>query len=252
MESMRQLRRYVDTDVINVRILQQKIDKVDTDKEALINHHHAYGEKSKTNVDDDTMRAYINPKVDAAVDLLDEAEVRKDDINEAKQSAEETRNSTAAREHELTSARLSVTSNTEIISTALTKLGMHADTEEPTEADANFAESSIKDVQSREEELIESWHKMRTLLTDEIVEESTKEKKFHETIYEACLKGHQLISKVRLTTNVDDDASSTTTTVSVKNHATLEKMKPPKFSGNIRDFARFKSDYEAIVTPSYK
>ena len=31
----------------------------------------------------------------------------------------------------------------------------------------------------------------------------------------------------------------------------MEKMQPPKFTGNVRDFARFKSEYDAIVKPSY-
>ena len=31
----------------------------------------------------------------------------------------------------------------------------------------------------------------------------------------------------------------------------LQKMKPPTFSGKIREFARFKANFQSIVIPSY-
>ena len=35
-------------------------------------------------------------------------------------------------------------------------------------------------------------------------------------------------------------------------HTKLQRMPPPKFSGDIRDFARFRSDFEKIVEPEYR
>ena len=80
--SIRQLRRYLDSAVVKPRILQQRIDKVSVDQEELINAHHAYGEKAETNLLSEPMEAYLNPKVGAAVDILDEAELKIDELAE--------------------------------------------------------------------------------------------------------------------------------------------------------------------------
>ena len=64
--SVRQLPRYIDTGNldggnINLRILQQKMQKVSVAKDELIEAHHVYGEKSDTPISYQTMREFIEP-----------------------------------------------------------------------------------------------------------------------------------------------------------------------------------------------
>jgi hypothetical protein len=136
----------------------------------------------------------------------------------------------------------------------LTTLETHVAKDEPTTEDANYVESMMKDVRSREEDLVEAWNKLRVLsvVPEEVTEASNAEQVLRDRVYQACASGYLLISKVRAVTEEDDNSSTTTTNTNTNtSRTTLEKMKPPKFSGKIRDFARFKSDYESIVTPSY-
>ena len=73
--SMRQLRRYIDANTPRVeRALRDKMHRVRDDQDVLTAAHHEYGAKAKVSVEEETMRAYINPNIDAAVDPLDLAE----------------------------------------------------------------------------------------------------------------------------------------------------------------------------------
>ena len=84
-DSMRQLRRYLDGEDQIERILVQKSDKVDVDREELIAKHHIYAEKAGINLDDEEMRTYIEEKIDAAVDIVDEAIVLIEQLSKNKQ-----------------------------------------------------------------------------------------------------------------------------------------------------------------------
>ena len=89
--SIRQLQRYLDGEKKNVRLLQQKIDKVDVDKEALITSHHAYCVKANIEVSDLMAREYVNEKIDAAVDIIDLAEEEINELNDNRTTQEEAR-----------------------------------------------------------------------------------------------------------------------------------------------------------------
>ena len=73
-DSVRQLRRYLDNDNCTERLLTQKLDKVDLDREELIAKHHEYVEKTDdVNLDDQEMTEFLTPKIDEAIDIVDEA-----------------------------------------------------------------------------------------------------------------------------------------------------------------------------------
>ena len=79
-DSIRQMRRYLDGDSFLERILIQKCEKIDKDREELINNHHLYIKKAGLNLDDDEARTYIESKIDAAVDIVDEAYAKIEDL----------------------------------------------------------------------------------------------------------------------------------------------------------------------------
>ena len=65
-------------------------------------------------------------------------------------------------------------------------------------------------------------------------------------IYKTCSQGQQFVSANKKNAVVSTQQSA------IAGKSNIEKMQPPKFSGSIRDFARFKSEYDAIVKPSYQ
>ena len=63
-DSVRQLRSYLTKPNLHERIIVQKSDKVDVDREELIAKHHAYASKAGIALDDDAMLDYIETKID--------------------------------------------------------------------------------------------------------------------------------------------------------------------------------------------
>ena len=62
-DSVRQLRRYLDNDNCTERLLTQKLDKVDLDREELIAKHHEYVEKTDdVNLDDQEMTEFLTQR----------------------------------------------------------------------------------------------------------------------------------------------------------------------------------------------
>ena len=80
-DSIRQLRRYLDSEHQIERILIQKSDKVDLDREELIAKHHEYAEKAGLEVESQESKEFIEPKIDAAVDIVDEATVKLEELS---------------------------------------------------------------------------------------------------------------------------------------------------------------------------
>ena len=71
--SLRQLRRYLEKpDEASERALQTKIDMVAVDREALVTSHHTFCEKTNSDLTLDENRNFINPKVDAPFDCIEQ------------------------------------------------------------------------------------------------------------------------------------------------------------------------------------
>ena len=248
--SIRQLQRYLDSASVSPRILQQKIDKVNVDQEELINSHHAYGEKSATELLSEVMSAYIDPKIDKAVDILDIAEAKMDELAEMRENESATLEATKKRDKDLSNTKLEIASNLEVVKTAMNKLMVVVAKEEPSENDVAFVDSIMNDIELKERELKDAWHRAHGLITipNDLCLLTEEENKLRTEIYETRTRGQEFIAVNRAsTTTVARPYSSGSSSKSV-----VEKMQPPKFSGKIRDFARFKAEYEAIVKPTYQ
>ena len=81
-DSIRQLRRYLDVQTFSSRILQLKCDKIEVDREELLSKHHYYGERSSIDLDNPEMTTFIAPRIDAAVDIVDEAILIMENLNQ--------------------------------------------------------------------------------------------------------------------------------------------------------------------------
>ena len=244
--SMRQLRRYIDANTPRVeRALRDKMHRVRDDQDVLTAAHHEYGAKAKISVEEADMRNYINPKIDAAVDILDEAEdvIAKLKLTEdAKVEQHEFDVSVAAIESMIVDLRESITK------------------EDTVEADAVYVETVIRDLLEKDNQLTKVSIRVKEMLVDDDdgamkTEISTKETALHKSVQDCRAKGNKFVATIRSKVTQAIAAQKTTET-SVKSSSAssawrMERTKFPTFSGNPRDFASFKGDFEAIVVPEY-
>ena len=249
--SIRQLRRYIDAvPTKNARILQQKMDRVKEDRDLLVSDHHVYGQKAETLLESPEMRTYIEKPTDDAIDILDEAELLIEGFEEERDTNMNTLNSTAKKAQDIATGKIEISSNINVVREAINKLLQVVVKESPTDADASYVRSIMSDIELRERELTSSWHNIHPLLAaGEIQAYTTEETTVRKEIYDARSKGQEFITSIQPT---DESLAIRRTSTPLndsgaRRFSNMEKMKAPKFSGKIRDFARFKSDFQEIV-----
>ena len=72
-DSIRQVERYLSSHNPSIRILKQKINKVDDKKECAKHRHFEYCHKAKVPVDDEDEKLFITNILDTATDCMDRA-----------------------------------------------------------------------------------------------------------------------------------------------------------------------------------
>ena len=253
-DSVRQMRRYLDGHLHSERIIVHKCDKIDLDREELIAKHHQYAEKASLSLEEEEMQNYIEPKIDQAVDIVDEATLLIERLNsDAKREIEDShKDSKNQRDKlEIVSAKLQADSNEKLILQTLVELDNLLLTVDPSYDHANMADMYLIEIQKKEEELIKSWNTVKSRLTDEdeIVQMVGREEVLLAQITRKRIKGKLFVSKIKVEEISEAESGSDARTV--VSNVKLQRMKPPRFSGNIRDYARFKADFDKIVKSSY-
>lgn len=246
-ESVRQLRRYLDSGSKSKRTLEKKCDKVESEKDELLEDNYYYAKKSDKSLEDEDIKNFLTPILDEAEDILNEAmdvleDFNSNDAKELKKAEIATLNREAVLSEELIMYTIEEASKILIADPA-------------TEDDVIEMEHFLKDLEEKEELLKKSLNILRELTeNDEDVETYSKTETKLARVLSAMYKKMNLFIKKNCklneaTMNVssfDPDVRSST-----KASIRLEKIKPPSFSGNIRNFARFKADFEAVVKPAY-
>ena len=255
-DSIRQLRRYIDGESYSERILIQKCDKIDVDREELLAKHHTFAEKTSTSLEDEELRSYIEPKIDEAVDIVDEATLLIEKLQVDSKNQRENSNEGLRKEKEkieIATTRMEAESSANIMSQLLDSLSKDLLLTSPTKVDAVKVEMILLELQRKEEEVIKSWNAYKNRVTDE--HELQRLISHHEQllsqISQRRIQGRMFVENVKEaepSRNFNNITEPVTTSIF---RDKLQKMKPPKFSGYIRDFARFKSDFEKIVQSSY-
>ena len=215
--------------------------RVQEDQDNLTNTHHAYATKVKTSVEDPAMRDYINPKIDLAVDILDEAELAIDKLKVTEDVKHE--------RHEYDVSIAAIESSINDIQQRITN-------ENAVEADAIYAETVMRDLLEGDTRLTKLSQRMRDLVgtEDEKIAIDTQEAKLHESVKDCRAKGNMFVAIIRSkasTSKSEKSSDEPTKSSSHGSHWRMERTKFPTFSGNPRDFASFKGDFEAIVVPEY-
>ena len=95
-ENIRELKRYMAADHISNRLLKQKLERVKNTKEDLIAKHHNYAEKSNKDLDGAEMLDWITPRLDECIDILDEAFVMTEELEDKEKEEKESQQTTAS------------------------------------------------------------------------------------------------------------------------------------------------------------
>ena len=259
-DSVRQLRRSLDQVPPSERAITQKSERVDIDRDELLAKQYAYTEKSGTTLADQESKEYLEPKIDEAVDIIDEAYNKLETLRKDKQETADAQKTESAKTREIvdsSSVKLKAESKEKLLLEMITEVEkLFIDS--PTTKEALTAESYLSELAVREVEYYEAWSEVKAKVTAEadLLPIIRREEGTQKQVSSVKLRARQLCSKVKSSEETRNRLESTTLTdfgpaSRACTNVKLARMNPPKFSGNIRDFARFKTDFEKIVQTSY-
>ena len=258
-DSVRQLRRYLDGVNQNERVLQQKMDKVDIDREQLLASHIDYSEKGEVALTTDEMKTFIEEKIDKAVDTVDEATVKLEDLREGMRTEINTSTATAENARkliELTSTKLESESCARLVTDIIKEINDEIETnKEAGTVDTQRVNSSLVELERTEAELNKSWNKIQcTINNDDVMTTFMTNVDTIRSEISKCRRvaGAFIIGSVKSEDTREDaqPTQSSRSSTSSKFHK-LPRINPPKFTGDIRDYARFKGDFQMIVENEY-
>ena len=258
-DSTRQLRRYLDGDAHTERILVAKSDKVNIDREELEARNNDYAERAGIELEAAEITEYMNPLVDGAVDIVDEATGIIEQLTTASDAQLETTRQAAVTERkrlEIASAKYHAESYKTMVEGIVAEINVVLANDEPDIEDSIKVSTFLNELENKEEELIKSWNEYKEKLTDEAeIQAAVTTEAAVRTEVSTCRRNAKvLIAKVKQedpaeSTAIADPTASTSSSSS--SSVKLPRVKPPVFSGDIRDFARFRSDFEKIVQNEY-
>ena len=209
----------------------------------------------------------MTPLLDNANDVADEVEVLIEDLESNEDAAQKQRDDAELQrglKNEVTVARLQYESNEKSLRDRIALMTTVIEDESRTaDEDANLIRSYMKQGHDSLEEQTKSWNVFKSLQSvtqDELNQLFEVEEELKKLVADSCLKATAVLNKIDPETIVPLQHSSLSSfssvlddSASVSNKSLIwtEKMKHPTFSGDIRGFARFKSDFETIMAPSY-
>ena len=135
-----------------------KCDKIDVDHEELLSKYHYYGERSLVDLDNPEMTTFIAPRIDAAVDVVYEAILIMENLNqeEAREKLNNSnRDSAQKKELEIISAKLEAGGNETLLLKTLDELDKIVTSDEQTEVNVALVEVRIDGVQRIEVEVVD-------------------------------------------------------------------------------------------------
>ena len=210
-ESTRDLTRYKAVDTPSRRLLQQKYDKVELDKNNLLQRHFLYAEKAGLDLEtDEDQETWINERLDPAITLLDEVFVtleqfETDDVR-AQEMLKETSNTERVNQ-EIRLAELQCQSDERTVKLHVQSLTEYVTGADHTEKEhAQAARTCLAQVEESFADLIKSWNKLKQL---PVPEESLNlsfaaEEEIKSSVVEARVAASEFIHRI----DPDDSAET--------------------------------------------
>ena len=266
-DAIRQAIRYLDGTNPSQRLVQQRISKINEREERLRRCHYTYCDKAKISVEDDEQKNYLSDKTDAAIDCTDKCTIFIDDLeNELKFSLVTATNEEKLLEKEISRNQIEseVTVEEKFARDLMMKLNeiLEMDiTEEVMKLAKVYDEKLCESVDNLNKSwklLISAYDSTAELdrLTNEKSGMKTTFQKTHSRAIVAIENFYADRQRALVERPVDDGRFPRRfSPASTSNPASLmvkpEKMKLPYFSGNIRNYARFKKNFKEIILPFY-
>ena len=267
-DAIRQAERCLRSDNPTSRLVKQRMKRIDEQQENLRRRHYTFLEKAKLSVENEDEVAYLEEKMDAAIDCLDRCMIFTEDQEsdaEAKKrdsaSAAELEKLTLEKDTVLRQLKTNITVEENfanglvekikdtlakgITSDILTSVKMHDDKLCETLENLDKAWKSLISVLEAEGELDD--------LTNVIADKKMMYQNVRSEIVVAMEKHYADVTG-ELGDSIEEGTSRRfqhNGKTSQLNLMRTEKMKLPSFSGNIRNYARFKRDFKDIVLPLY-
>ena len=258
-ECVRQTKRYRDSPNPSTRLLKQKMDKLTGLIEDLHNAHIVYGEKSGNDIDSDELKDWITPRIDDANDLADELFVLIDtqELNDANTIAETERNNnriilTEKNENEIEILETQCQKGRKTIEDKVAEMNAIIDDESRNSTDdKNLVLSHIKEIENFLEEQSKSWNELKRLHVKDAGRLNTvfdEESELKIYVSNHRLNASSYIGVAEAPVKLKEVNSNTSNKSRMLD---IQKLPPPTFSGDIRNFAKFKGDFKSIIEPRY-
>ena len=272
---IRQAQNYINTPNPNVRLLRQRIERIEDRELRLRDCHYKYLDKAKIAIDDDTESDYLTALTDRALDCTDQcldlittsedAVVAGTVDNILSNASNEPDNKTRCKQ-----IRREITIDEKFAEQLVDQIDELIGNPDMSTKDI------IGSVKSHDDKLCEtlnnldkSWKSLIANIDsdDEDAESTrinTKRMKFqrvhtkvvelienHRTTSEVARLAEQVETASVTNDSIQSDNSRTSSRSTSNNMVRPEKMKNPVFSGDIRHYASFKKDFKQIVQPFY-
>ena len=257
-EAMRQARRYLNSEKPNVRLVQQKAEKVTALEMELREAHFTYCEKSNTDLSDEEAKKYIEKKSDAAIDCVDECMLFIDE-NQSKQSVGEAAKQKSDKEaDEIKRCRAQVVGDERYAKDISKKIGDLVGTESYTIDNMVLMKTYNERIQEIFESLNRSWNDLISYndINENVIStlEVSQARSNIQDVISSAVVFIEKCSKLEDDKKIEPTSPRETTTTGTRASGSTknEKIKNPTFSGDIRTYAKFQKDFKRIVEPNYK
>ena len=260
-DSIREMRRYMGGANPSKRLLQNKLNKVNENKDELVKIHYVYADKANIDLESDDALNWITPKLDDANDIADEVILMIDEIETIALQQQQTvieRAEATDKTNEILVAEMQYQADEKALRNRIESMMEIANNPDNTSKDdANMLRTYLRQVEESMDDQIKSWNSCKALVLpqEKLQAIFTNEENLKKHVSDSCLIATTFLNKIDPETVVPR-AESTTGSDSVVNEKFMsavkgEKIQNPVFDGDIRSFARFKTDFENIVVTNH-
>ena len=263
-EAIRQADRYIGSANPSVRILNNKISKVEDACERYKAAQHSYTNAANidmNNADHEDERNTFYQEVDKATDccdtgllLVDERERADATVIQGNQSAVLATQAEEEKRTKIAQLKALMKSEREFAEDIATKVKTITDDEDaPSEANAALLKSYDETLVHLYESLTKSWKDLISSVPAGELDALAKDLKITETkvlIQDSRSTGASFIEKCKPKTPTPTP-QPTPKSQTENNILRTQKASYPKFGGDVRNFARFQREFQTIVAPSH-
>ena len=165
-ESVRQLKRYIESGGKSKIIIDKRYNRIESEKDELINYHYRHAEKSWTSVEDENMKQFLTEKIDAAEDILNDALINLDEFTASDVEGN--------KQNEITIFKRETVMNEELVSFLLDEISKVLAVEQPTDDDVINVETFLSELKEKEKSLMLSFASLKAMLDEDIAENYSK------------------------------------------------------------------------------